>query len=57
MLTRFFTHSDKIDEQLDALVRAALAIMADVLNPLVFRSYAAAACQAARTAWICSGSG
>jgi hypothetical protein len=35
---------------------------ADVVKPgihcvLVFRSYAAAACQAARTAVICSGSG
>jgi hypothetical protein len=28
-----------------------------VRTPLVFRSYAAAACQAARTALICSGSG
>ena len=28
-----------------------------VLTHLVFRSYAAAACQAARTAWICPGSG
>jgi hypothetical protein len=33
-LTRFFTHTDETDEQLDALVHAALAIMAGVLKPL-----------------------
>jgi hypothetical protein len=34
VLTRFFTHTDESDEQLDALVRAAFGIMADVLKPL-----------------------
>jgi hypothetical protein len=34
VLTRFFTHTDETDEQLDALVRAALGIMAGVLKPL-----------------------
>jgi len=34
VLTRFFTHTDETDEQLDALVHAALAIMAGVLKPL-----------------------
>ena len=34
MLTRFFTHTDETDEQLDALVQAALGIMAGVLKPL-----------------------
>jgi hypothetical protein len=34
LLTRFFTHTDETDEQLDALVQAALGIMANVLKPL-----------------------
>jgi len=34
VLTRFFTHTDETDEQLDALVHAALGIMAGVLKPL-----------------------
>jgi hypothetical protein len=34
VLTRFFTHTDETDEQLDALVAAALGIMAGVLKPL-----------------------
>ena len=34
VLTRFFTHTDETDEQLDALVQAALGIMAGVLKPL-----------------------
>src|SRR5215469_2538507 len=34
ILTRFFTHTDETDEQLDALVHAALGIMAGVLKPL-----------------------
>jgi len=34
VLTRFFTHTDESDEQLDALVQAALGIMAGVLKPL-----------------------
>jgi hypothetical protein len=34
VLTRFFTHTDETDEQLDVLVHAALAIMAGVLKPL-----------------------
>ena len=34
LLTRFFTHTDETDEQLDALVQAALGIMAGVLKPL-----------------------
>lgn len=34
LLTRFFTHTDETDEQLDVLVAAALGIMADVLKPL-----------------------
>ncbi len=34
VLTRFFTHTDETDEQLDALVHAALGLMADVLKPL-----------------------
>jgi Ferritin-like len=34
VLTRFFTHTDETDEQLDALVHAALAIMTGVLKPL-----------------------
>jgi hypothetical protein len=34
MLTRFFTHTDETDDQLDALVHAALAIMGGVLKPL-----------------------
>jgi hypothetical protein len=33
VLTRFFTHTDETDEQLDALVQAALGIMAGVLKP------------------------
>jgi hypothetical protein len=34
VLTRFFTHTDETDEQLDALVHAALGIMGGVLKPL-----------------------
>ena len=34
VLTRFFTHTDETDEQLDTLVQTALGIMADVLKPL-----------------------
>jgi hypothetical protein len=34
LLTRFFTHTDETDEQLDALVHAAFGIMAGVLKPL-----------------------
>jgi hypothetical protein len=34
VLTRFFTHTDETDKQLDALVQAALAIMGGVLRPL-----------------------
>jgi hypothetical protein len=34
VLTRFFTHTDETDEQLDALVQAAFGIMAGVLKPL-----------------------
>src|SRR5215471_834321 len=34
VLTRFFTHTDETDEQLDVLVQTALGIMADVLKPL-----------------------
>jgi hypothetical protein len=34
VLTRFFTHTDETDEQLDALVQTALGIMAGVLKPL-----------------------
>jgi hypothetical protein len=34
VLTRFFTHTDETDEQLDALVGAAFGIMTGVLKPL-----------------------
>src|SRR5215469_7633941 len=34
VLTRFFTHTDETDEQLDTLVQTALGIMAGVLKPL-----------------------
>jgi Ferritin-like len=34
LLTRFFTHTDETDEQLDALVGAAFGIMTGVLKPL-----------------------
>ena len=34
MLTRFFTHTDETDEQLDALVHAAFGLMTGVLKPL-----------------------
>jgi len=34
VLTRFFTHTEETDEQLDALVQAAFGIMAGVLQPL-----------------------
>jgi hypothetical protein len=34
VLTRFFTHTDETDEQLDVLVDAAFGIMAGVLKPL-----------------------
>jgi len=34
VLTRFFTHTDETDEQLDALVQAAFGLMTGVLRPL-----------------------
>jgi hypothetical protein len=34
VLTRFFTHTDETDEQLDALVNAAFGLMTGVLKPL-----------------------
>src|SRR5215831_8233691 len=34
VLTRFFTHTDETEEQLDALVQAAFDIMAGVLRPV-----------------------
>jgi hypothetical protein len=34
VLTRFFTHTDETDKQLDALVQAAFGIMAGVMGPL-----------------------
>jgi hypothetical protein len=34
VLTRFFTHTDETEEQLDALVQTAFGIMAGVLKPL-----------------------
>ena len=34
MLTRFFTHTDETDEQLDALVQGAFGLMAGVLRPV-----------------------
>jgi len=34
VLTRFFTHTDETDEQLDALVQAAFGIMGGVLKPI-----------------------
>jgi Ferritin-like len=34
VLTRFFTHTDETDEQLDTLVQAAFDLMAGVLRPL-----------------------
>jgi len=34
VLTRFFTHTDETEEQLDALVQTAFAIMAGVLKPV-----------------------
>ena len=34
LLTRFFTHTDETDEQLDALIETAFALMGDVLAPL-----------------------
>ena len=34
VLTRFFTHTDETDEQLDALVQAAFDLMAGVLRPV-----------------------
>jgi len=34
VLTRFFTHTDESDEQLDVLVHAAFGIMGGVLKPL-----------------------
>src|SRR5215468_10177877 len=34
VLTRFFTHTDESDEQLDSLVQVAFGIMAGVLQPL-----------------------
>jgi Ferritin-like len=34
VLTRFFTHTDETDEQLDALVQAAFSLMGGVLRPL-----------------------
>jgi hypothetical protein len=34
VLTRFFTHTDETDEQLDTLIQAAFSLMAGVLRPL-----------------------
>jgi len=34
LLTRFFTHTDETDEQLDALIETAFALMGGVLAPL-----------------------
>jgi len=34
VLTRFFTHTDETDEQLDALVQGAFGLMTGVLKPL-----------------------
>jgi hypothetical protein len=34
LLTRFFTHTDETDEQLDVLVNSAIDTMASVLRPL-----------------------
>jgi hypothetical protein len=34
VLTRFFTHTDETDEQLDSLVQAAFGLMSGVLRPL-----------------------
>jgi len=34
VLTRFFTHTDETDEQLDALVQAAFGLMTGILRPL-----------------------
>jgi hypothetical protein len=34
LLTRFFTHTDETDEQLDALTESAFGLMGDVLGPL-----------------------
>ena len=34
LLTRFFTHTDETDEQLELLVGAAIELMADVVRPL-----------------------
>ena len=34
MLTRFFTHTDETDEQLDSLVQAAFGLMGGVMRPL-----------------------
>jgi len=34
VLTRFFTHTDETDEQLDALVQGAFGLMAGVLRPV-----------------------
>ena len=34
VLTRFFTHTDETDEQLDSLVQAAFGLMGGVLRPL-----------------------
>jgi hypothetical protein len=34
LLTRFFTHTDETDEQLEMLIGAAIGLMADVVRPL-----------------------
>jgi hypothetical protein len=34
VLTRFFTHTDETDEQLDVLVQAAFGIMSGILRPV-----------------------
>ncbi len=34
LLTRFFTHTDETDEQLDVLIGTAIELMADVIRPL-----------------------
>lgn len=34
LLTRFFTHTDETDEQLEGLIGTAIELMADVIRPL-----------------------
>jgi Ferritin-like len=34
LLTRFFTHTDETDEQLETLINGAIGVMADVVRPL-----------------------